>query len=99
MYQWRGKQFATEDIETFIQCIGVFPVGSFVRLTGGEHAIVISANPQRPTKPQVKVVLDARLRPLRSRVLDLEAAPEAQSIAEVLNPADYKIDLDRFFSV
>jgi putative nucleotidyltransferase with HDIG domain len=96
MYQWRGRQFATEDIETFIQCIGVFPVGSFVRLTGGEHAIVISANPQRPTKPQVKVVLDARLRPLRSRVLDLEAAPEAQSIAEVLNPADYKIDLDRF---
>jgi len=99
MYQWRGKQFATQDIETFIQCIGVFPVGSFVRLTGGEHAIVISANPLRPTKPQVKVVLDARLRPLRSRVLDLEAASEAQDIAEVLNPADYKLDLERFFSV
>ncbi|MDQ7836459.1 MAG: HD-GYP domain-containing protein [Humidesulfovibrio sp.] len=102
MYQWRGKQFATEDIEFFIQCIGVFPVGSFVRLTDGEHGIVISTNPHRPTKPQVKVVLDAKLRPRLPRVLDLEALEathEAQDIAEVLNPADYKIDMGRFFSV
>jgi len=102
MYQWRGKQFATEDIETFIQCIGVFPVGSFVRLSGGQYGIVISTNPPRPTKPQVKVVLDARLRPQLPRVLDLEAleaTAESQDIAEVLNPADFKLDLERFFSV
>jgi len=102
MFQMRGKQFAEDDIDHFIRCIGVFPVGSFVRLTGGEHGIVISTNPHRPTKPQVKVVLDAKLRPQLPRVLDLEALEatrEAQDIAEVLNPADYKIDLERFFSV
>ena len=101
MFQMRGRQFAEDDIDHFIRCIGVFPVGSFVRLTGGEHGIVISTNPGRPTKPQVKVVLSARLRPILPRVLDLEAlenTPQAQDIAEVLNPLDYKLDLERFLS-
>jgi hypothetical protein len=101
MYQLRGQQFAVDDIENFIRCIGVFPVGSFVRLSGGEFGIVTSTNPVRPTKPKVKVVLDAKMRPQLPRLLDLEAlegTPQAQDIAEVLNPADFKIDLERFLS-
>ncbi|MBU1042304.1 MAG: HD-GYP domain-containing protein [Proteobacteria bacterium] len=101
MFQMRGKQFSEDDIDHFIRCIGVFPVGSFVRLTGGEHGIVISTNPGRPTKPQVKVVLNSRMRPVLPRVLDLEAmegTPQAQDIAEVLNPADYRLDMERFLS-
>ncbi|MDP3426480.1 MAG: HD-GYP domain-containing protein [Humidesulfovibrio sp.] len=101
MYQLRDKDFPHNAIENFIRCIGVFPVGSFVRLSGGEFAIVASANPARPTKPEVKVVLDARMRPQLARTLDLEAlegTPQAQDIAEVLNPADHKLDLERFFS-
>jgi HD-GYP domain-containing protein (c-di-GMP phosphodiesterase class II) len=99
MYQLRGQQFAVDDIENFIRCIGVFPMGSFVRLSGGEFGIVASTNNARPTKPEIKVVMDAKMRPQRPRVLDLEAmenTPQAQEIAEVLNPADYKIDVERF---
>jgi len=101
MYQWRDKDFPHNAIENFIRCVGVFPVGSFVRLSGGEFGIVASTNPVRPTKPEIKVVLDAKMRPQLARVLDLEAlegTPQAQDIAEVLNPADHKIDLERFFS-
>ena len=100
MYQWRDKDFTPQAIESFIRCIGVFPVGSFVRLSGGEYGIVASVNPQRPTKPEVKVVLDAKMRPQIPRVLDLwqlEQTPQAQDIAQVLNPAEYKIDLESFF--
>jgi hypothetical protein len=101
MFQMRGGQFAADDIDNFIRCIGVFPVGSFVRLSGGEFGIVASTNATRPTKPEIKVVLDAQMRPQLARMLDLEAlerTPQAQDIAEVLNPADYKIDLERFFN-
>jgi hypothetical protein len=101
MYQWRDKDFPHNAIENFIRCVGVFPVGSFVRLSGGEFGIVASTNAVRPTKPEIKVVLDARMRPQLARVLDLEAlegTPQAQDITEVLNPADHKIDLERFFS-
>ena len=102
MFQWRGKQFAEEDIDRFIRCLGVFPVGSFVRLSGGEFGIVASANAQRPTKPEIKVVMDAHMRPQLPRTIDLlavEGTDAAQDVAEVLSPAEYKIDLERFFSV
>ncbi|MBU1231204.1 MAG: HD-GYP domain-containing protein [Proteobacteria bacterium] len=102
MFQWRGQQFAAQDIDNFIRCIGVFPVGSFVRLSGGEFAVVSGINAQRPTRPEVKVVLDARMRPQLPRLLNLwvvEGTAEAQDIAEVLNPAEHKIDLEPFLSV
>jgi len=100
MYQWRDKDFTPQAIESFIRCIGVFPVGSFVKLTGGEFGIVASVNPLRPTKPEVKVVMDAKMRPQIPRTLDLlelEGSGQAQDIAQVLNPAEYKIDLEPFF--
>lgn len=100
MYQWRDKDYPPHAIENFIRCIGVFPVGSFVKLTGGEFGIVANVNPQRPTKPEVKVVMDAKMRPQIPRTLDLwglEGSDQAQDIAQVLNPAEFKIDLEPFF--
>jgi putative nucleotidyltransferase with HDIG domain len=102
MYQWRDRDFTPHAIENFIRCVGVFPVGSFVRLSGGEFGIVSNINAVRPTKPEIKIVLDTKMRPQLPRLLDLEAVentPASQDIAEVLDPADYKIDLERFFSV
>ena len=99
MYSMRDTQFAADDIDNFIRCIGVFPAGSFVRLSSGEFAVVMSTNPGRPTRPQVKVVLNAELHTIQPRMLDLETlegTPQAQDIAEVLNPLDYKLDLERF---
>jgi len=100
MYQWRDKDYPPHAIENFIRCIGVFPVGSFVKLSGGEFGIVANVNPQRPTKPEVKVVMDAKMRPQIPRTLDLwglEGSDQAQDIAQVLNPAEFKIDLEPFF--
>jgi hypothetical protein len=100
MYQWREKDFPHQAIESFIRCIGVYPVGSFVRLSGGEYGIVASANPLKPTKPEVKVIMDAKMRPQIPRALDLfavEGGPEAQEIVQVMNPAEFKIDLEPFF--
>ncbi|SNR98073.1 HDIG domain-containing protein [Humidesulfovibrio mexicanus] len=100
MYQWRDKDFPHHAIESFIRCVGVYPVGSFVRLSGGEYGIVASVNPLRPTKPEVKVVMDAKMRPQIPRCLDLlalEGTPQAQDIDRVLNPAEHKIDVEPFF--
>ena len=100
MYQWRDKDFTPQAIESFIRCIGVFPVGSFVKLSGGEFGIVASVNPQRPTKPEIKVVMDAKMRPQIPRTLnlwELEGSDQAQDIDQVLNPAEFKIDLEPFF--
>jgi len=99
MFQMRSLQFPADDIDNFIRCIGVFPVGSFVRLSGGEYGIVASANPVRPTKPEVKVIMDSSMCPRRPCILNLaalEGTPEAQDIAEALSPVEHRLNLERY---
>jgi HD-GYP domain-containing protein (c-di-GMP phosphodiesterase class II) len=60
VYKGRGKQFQPALVEQFIQCVGVYPVGSAVELNTGEVGIVIAQNPLRRLQPRVMVVRDAK---------------------------------------
>jgi HD-GYP domain-containing protein (c-di-GMP phosphodiesterase class II) len=72
IYKGRGKQFHPALVEQFIQCIGVFPVGSVVELNSGEVAIVIAQNMVRRMQPRIMVVKDAKGNSLIPyRMLDL----------------------------
>src|SRR5690606_25988257 len=78
LYKERGLGFHGELVEQFIQCIGVFPVGSVVELNTGEVGLVITQNLLRRLKPRVMVVLDAQGEPVRPyKVLDLDKDPKA----------------------
>ena len=65
--------------------MGVYPVGSVVRLDNGETGVVYLANPQKPLLPIVSVVLDAEgtKRPLKMVDLGRDGAPR---IAACLDP-------------
>ncbi|KAF0166897.1 MAG: metal dependent phosphohydrolase [Rhodocyclaceae bacterium] len=79
IYKGRGKQFHPALVEQFIQCIGVFPVGSVVELNSGEVAIVIAQNMVRRMQPRIMVVKDAagnRLIPYK--MLDLMKEPKVR---------------------
>lgn len=58
LYAWRDQSFKAEMIEEFIQCIGIFPVGSLVELNTGEVAVVVAQNRERRLKPRIMLVLD-----------------------------------------
>lgn len=78
LYKERGTGFHAELVEQFIQCVGVFPVGSVVELNSGEVGIVITQNLVRRLKPRVMVVLDAKGNPMRPhKILDLDRDPKA----------------------
>lgn len=55
-----GEQglFEKSLVELMIRSIGVYPVGSLVRLNTGEQAVVVGVNPQQRLKPLVKVTTD-----------------------------------------
>lgn len=102
MYSWRGKEFHPELIEQFIQCMGVYPIGSIVELDSGAIGVVISVNRFRRLRPKVALVLNSDKTPFKPfRVLDLmqlEVEPGAPhvEIKHVLpmgtfgiNPVDY----------
>jgi HD-GYP domain-containing protein (c-di-GMP phosphodiesterase class II) len=77
LYKERGTRFHPDLVEQFIQCIGVFPVGSVVELNSGEVGIVITQNLVRRLKPRVMVVLDAQGNPMRPhKILDLDKDPK-----------------------
>ena len=78
LYKLRGKNFHEALVEQFIQCIGIYPVGSTVELNTGEVGIVIAQNLVRRLQPRVLVVLDRSWKPVQQQViLDLIKEPKA----------------------
>jgi HD-GYP domain-containing protein (c-di-GMP phosphodiesterase class II) len=63
IYKGRGKQFHPALVEQFIQCVGVFPIGSVVELNSGEVAVVIAQNLVRRMQPRIMIVKDAKGNP------------------------------------
>ena len=77
LYKERGSGFHSDLVEQFIQCVGVFPVGSVVELNSGETGLVITQNLVRRLKPRVMIVLDAKGAPMRPhKILDLDRDPK-----------------------
>ncbi len=53
----RGKLDPTI-IRAFLDCVSLFPIGSYVELSGGVRARVVRANPGQHTRPVVVEVND-----------------------------------------
>jgi HD-GYP domain-containing protein (c-di-GMP phosphodiesterase class II) len=104
LHKLRGTLFNEMLVEKFIQCIGIYPVGSTVELNTGEIAIVIAQNLARRLQPRVMVILDAGRKPIRPQViLDLVKGPKAKSdepyrIVRTLPRDSLPIDLEQFLS-
>ncbi len=47
-------------LKRFVNLMGLFPVGNFVRLSTEELAVVTAENPSDPFRPQVKIIADAK---------------------------------------
>jgi HD-GYP domain-containing protein (c-di-GMP phosphodiesterase class II) len=69
---WGGRIFHQALVEHFIQCTGVYPVGSLVELTTGAVGIVVSQNRKNRLQPRVLFVLDSKKSPIPSpKVINL----------------------------
>lgn len=56
MYGWRGRDFHAGLVEQFIQCMGIYPIGSVVALNTGDVGVVVTMNRMRRLKPRVALV-------------------------------------------
>ncbi len=99
MYAGRRQDFHPELVEQFIQCMGIFPIGSVVELSTGSVGVVVSVNRKRRLRPRVALVLTPDKQPIQpARIIDLtDATPGGEiEIRHVLpqgsfgiNPIDY----------
>lgn len=97
MYEWRGRDFHPGLVEQFIQCMGIYPIGSVVELNTGEIAVVVTMNRVRRLKPRVTLVLNANYAPYSTPVtVDLMKHKTSDGrtceIDRVLEPGVYGID-------
>lgn len=103
LYNMRGADFTPGMAERFIKHIGIFPVGSLVRLSDFSHGVVVAANPDAPLTPLVKVVFNERLRPRPPELVDLAEERDAKGararkIVDCLDPQEAKVDVTPFLA-
>lgn len=99
MYDWRDELFQGELVEHFIQCLGIYPVGSVVQLNSGEIGVIITFEDYSRLAPRIMLLLDKRQKKYPAPVIiDLSKFKDSEDkyiyeIKKVVNAEDYGIDL------
>ncbi len=82
------KAFDPILIKLFVTSLGVYPVGTPVKLNTGQLALVVGKNADDLLKPKVKIVDKDGAH----EIIDLSAS-SSHTISEVLSPDSTEIDL------
>jgi HD-GYP domain-containing protein (c-di-GMP phosphodiesterase class II) len=89
MASWQG-QFDPDILQAFVRSLGIYPVGSMVRLASGKLAVVVEQNPGSLTAPVVKVFFSTRSNlPVTPVRLDLSRPGTQDRIVGRENPAQW----------
>jgi len=60
IYEWSERQFNRELVQKFIRCIGIYPVGSLVRLESGLIGVVIDHCEDNLLQPVVRAIYNRK---------------------------------------
>lgn len=98
MAEWQGH-FDTRIFHAFVKSIGIYPVGTLVRLSSGRLGVVIEQSPHSLLTPLVKVFFATKTKSyLPPIVVDLSSAPD-EKIIGCEDAAAWGIrDVDRFWA-
>jgi HD-GYP domain-containing protein (c-di-GMP phosphodiesterase class II) len=97
MAEWKGH-FDPTVFQAFVKSLGIYPIGSFVRLESGKLGVVIEQGEQSLLKPKVKVFFSTKSQAyIRPETIDLARSPE--KIAGREDAAKWGIkDIDRYWA-
>ncbi|MFQ5456179.1 MAG: HD-GYP domain-containing protein [Nitrospirota bacterium] len=98
-----GKAFDPILLKIFINCIGIFPIGSVVLLDTKEIGVIIQANPnpEHSDRPKIKVITDRSGKEIDGEIIDLTETDTQgkfkKNIVKVIDAAIYNIDVSKYF--
>ncbi len=102
MFSKTGSVYDPLLMKVFVNCMGVYPVGTIVRFDSGEWGVVVGGHPspERRAHPLVKVIRDSDGRELDGDTVDL-GDPDGRPVRRIVETADAQslgIELSRYFS-
>lgn len=102
LVEWSGEGvFDTELVQRFIQCVGIYPVGSLVALESQRLAVVIASPQKALLNPVLKVIYDLRKqRPIAPEVLDLgeSVSGGGDRIVKPVTAEEYDIRIEDYLT-
>ncbi|AZZ43653.1 phosphodiesterase [Pseudomonadaceae bacterium SI-3] len=98
MAQWTGH-FDIQVFHAFVRSVGIYPLGSLVRLESGRLGVVIDQHPEKLTEPLVRVFFSAKAKaPIQQLDLDLSRPGANDRIVGREDPAQWGFgNLDDFW--
>ena len=91
--------FGKDLVQDFMRFMGLYPIGSVVKLSSGDIAVVFSADPKTRMRPLILLVRDENGIEIRPhRLMNLAVLPESKlSINNIVDPRKYAIDTPLIF--
>jgi HD-GYP domain-containing protein (c-di-GMP phosphodiesterase class II) len=100
MAEWANGHFDPKVFQAFVKSMGIYPVGSLVRLTSGRIGVVVEQTGKSLTTPSVKVFFSTKSNMrILPQVIDLSRSDVAEKIVSRENPGQWNFpDLNELWS-
>lgn len=87
--EWSRDRFDQELTQRFIQCVGIYPVGTLVQMSDGTLAVVVRANPESLLRPVVRVIYKIKDRSfVTPHLLDLADQSSVEPDSSIVGTVD-----------
>lgn len=102
MFENSGSHLQAALTVKFIESLGVYPPGCYVRLSDESIALVIEVNMQSKLRPKVMLILDTEKQAASEKIIDLATNPldshgNLLIIREIVDPKNYNIDSKKYY--
>ncbi|GHU04607.1 cyclic di-GMP phosphodiesterase [Betaproteobacteria bacterium] len=100
MAEWANGHFDPVVFQAFVKSLGIYPIGSLIRLVSGRLGVVVSQSPRSLLTPRIKVFFSTRSNArIRPELIDLSAPGCLEKIAGREDPANWQFpDFDELWS-
>lgn len=100
MAEWANGHFDPKMFQAFVKSLGIYPIGSLVRLSSGRLGVVVEQTGKSLTMPMVKVFFSTKSNMrIVPEMVDLSANGAREKIASREDPAKWRFaDLNELWS-
>lgn len=92
MASWKGH-FDEVVFQSFVKTVGIYPIGTLVRLESGRLGVVVEQGQASLLKPKVKVFMSARTgKTFAAQVIDLDCPSDPDGILRIEKSTDWGLE-------